>query len=101
MKKVIVGTKVKEFPKDPNAKLDYGFDWSDWLEENEWLVRSEWLVPLGLIMNAPSHDDATTTVWLDGGRVGQKYWVVNRIRTNKGRTDERGFWIIMTDRRST
>ena len=34
--------------KDPDAVLDYGFDWSAWLEAGDTIVTSEWIVPEGI-----------------------------------------------------
>lgn len=77
--------------KDPNAKLDYGFDWSAWLD-GDTISASSWTVPTGLTQSvspAPSFSATTTTIWLEGGTAGEKYSVSNHITTTAGRQDDR------------
>ena len=45
-----------KYPKDPDATLDYGFDWSPWLEEDETLATSEWILSDGLTKGIRSED---------------------------------------------
>jgi len=39
--------------KDPNATLDYGFKWEDWLN-GDVISESEWIVPEGLTEESSS-----------------------------------------------
>jgi hypothetical protein len=84
--------------KDPNANLDYGVDWSDWLGEDETIVTSTWVVPEGLTQGAAGFEGGRTVVWLTGGTDGQSYAVVNRITTSQDRTDDRSIPIIVANR---
>lgn len=86
-----------EYTKDPAAVLDYGVDWSAWLGTDT-ISSSTWTVPAGLTQSAATNDTTSTTVWLSGGTVGQRYSVVNRIVTTGGRTDERTIRIVVVDR---
>lgn len=74
--------------KDPDADLDYGIDWTDWLGDDE-IVQSTWAAPDGITADRPGHAGGLTTVWIRGGEVGQAYRVINRIITAAGRTDDR------------
>jgi len=87
--------------KDPDATLDYGMDWSDWLAAAEVIDESAWSVQAdsGLVASAPSHDDSATLVWLAGGSAGNIPWrVTNRITTDLGRTEDRSFFVRVTER---
>lgn len=83
--------------KDPDATLDYGLDWSAWLEEGETITDSEWIVPGGLTLVSESFDGTTTTVWLSGGTLGQSYAVVNRV-TAGARIDDRTLRLTIKER---
>lgn len=85
--------------KDPNATLDYGWDWSQWLTEVEDTISdSVWIVPAGLTLESDSHTTTHTTVWLSGGTAGQSYAITNRITTSGGRTDDRSFTLRCMER---
>lgn len=86
--------------KDPNAVLDYGFDWSGWLQDGETISDSEWSVDgTGLTIESDTNDDTSTTVWLSGGTVrSYPYTVTNRITTSAGRTDDRSIQVYVAER---
>jgi hypothetical protein len=84
--------------KDPDAVLDYGFDWSSWLATGETISTSTWTVPTGITKDSSSNSTTKTTVWLSGGTVGQTYEIVNRIVTSASRTDERTVTILVLQR---
>lgn len=84
--------------KDPDALLDYGFDWSLWLQPGDTISSSTWQVEDGLTASTPSHTATTTTVWLSGGTAGRSYQVTNRITTAGGRTDERTMVVRVVQR---
>jgi hypothetical protein len=86
-----------EFTKDPDAILDYRFDWSDWLGTDT-ISTSTFTVPSGLTKESESKTTTTTTIWLSGGTVGQHYGVANRIVTAGGRTEDRSIMIHVTNR---
>jgi hypothetical protein len=91
------------FRKDPNAVLDFGFDWrgaspGPWLEADETIASSAWSADAGLTIDSSTYGDTTTKVWLSGGTAGTSYTVRNRITTSKGRTDDRSFIVIVEER---
>ena len=63
-----------EVKKDPNADLDYGFDWTAWLGATDTITESTWVVPSGsgLTTHSPSisTDGKVTAVWLKSGNAG-------------------------------
>jgi hypothetical protein len=98
-------TMQKTIVKDPDATLDYGFNWSSWLQTDEEIAESSWTadddeLEIGSGAFAPQTDGSRTTVWLSGGVAGQKYRVTNRVTTDNTppRTDERSFFVSVRDR---
>lgn len=85
--------------KDPQAVLDYGTNWADWLTDAETIVESTWEVtPAGLTVDSDTFDPTLTTIWLSGGEVGVRYSVTNHITTSQGRQDDRTFHIDVAHR---
>ncbi len=85
--------------KDPNAILDYIFDWSDWLDENETINSHQILVEHGsVVVDSNERDGAQITVWLSGGNEQETARVVCRITTSAGRVDDRSIWVKIAER---
>lgn len=84
--------------KDPNSRLDFGIDWTAWLEATETIVDSTWLPPDGLTTETPSVTGGKTVVWVTGGTVSQTYRLTNRITTSAGRIDDRSLTIYINER---
>ena len=80
----------KEFLKDPDAELDYKFDWSGWLAAGESISTYSLAVSSTDLTNSTnSADSDTVTMWLSGGVVGETYEAACKIVTDSSRTDER------------
>jgi hypothetical protein len=79
---------MSTFIKDPDAVLDYVFDWSSWLGTDTISV-SAWTADSGLTVDSSTNTTTTATVWLSGGTAGEVYEVVNHITTAAGREDDR------------
>lgn len=90
---------MRGFVKDPDATLDYGFDWSQWLG-TDIITSSTWIVDSGLtvVPASESFDDTTTRVFISGGAVGVVYTVTNRVSTAGSRVDDRSFKITVKER---
>ena len=84
--------------KDPDAVLDYGFDWSDWLASGETISTSAWVVDTGITADSDSNTTTITTVWLSGGTAGKVYRITNSITTSAGREDDRSLLIKVQER---
>lgn len=90
----------RTYSKDPDAVLDYTFDWSKWLVDGELISATE------IVTSAPGItidsyqiiSGNNVTVWISGGNVHEFYSVTVRIVTNQGRTDDRTFSIIVQER---
>lgn len=73
--------------KDPDEVLDFPIDWAtNVLDEGDELDSSIWVVPAGITKDSDSNTTGTTTIWLSGGTLKQKYTIVNRVTTTRGRT---------------
>lgn len=99
--------------KDPDATLDYFFDWkpltherpgydSDWLADGETINSYTITVPDGITLEedvprAHSQSDGVVTFWLSGGTPG-KYIVACKIVTSENRIDERSMIVRVKDR---
>lgn len=90
---------MKGFVKDPDATLDYSFDWGPWLQ-NDTISTSTWIVDSGvtIVPASESFTTTTTTMFLSGGVDGENYTVTNRITTVGSRTDERSIEIKIRQR---
>lgn len=100
------------FRKDPAATADYGCDWRQDLQSGETIAQSSWsglgdgagalTIPAdpdtGDSREGISGDGGVAIIWLSGGVAGQWYYLVNRIVTSRGRTDERTLVLRVTDR---
>lgn len=92
--------------KDPDAELDYGFDWSRWLEDGESITASTLsITPSGatddlevMTSPAPVNTGQVVTVWVEGGSPGTDYYLTNSIVTSEGRQDDRSIRIPIKER---
>lgn len=90
---------AKQFVKDPDAVLDYHWNWAEWLaDDGDTIASHSVVVPTGLTLGAHSNTSAAVTAWLAGGAAGAIYDVVCRIVTAGGRTDDRTAKIIVAER---
>jgi hypothetical protein len=89
---------ISEFVKDPQAYLDYKWDWSSYLSTGETVVSGIITVPDGLVLEDTVVGSNYVTAWLSGGVVPEQYTVICNVTTNQGRIDERSISIIVQDR---
>jgi hypothetical protein len=87
-------------PKDPDATLDYRFDWKaktngtgrqDYLQSGETIVSHSIIASSGITIESSGTVDSDTAVivWVSGGTAGQTYTLTCRITTSDDRTDDR------------
>lgn len=84
--------------KDPDATLDYTWDWYKWLPNGDLIITSEFIVDPGITVVLQTNTGTNCTVWLSGGVSGLPYQVTNRITTVQGRTDDRTVTIRVQQR---
>jgi hypothetical protein len=76
------------YVKDPDAVLDYQFDWSRWLQPAE-TISAHTATVTGATRDSSAHSDTSVTVWVSGGTAGTTATVACRITTSANRVDER------------
>jgi predicted hotdog family 3-hydroxylacyl-ACP dehydratase len=87
--------------KDPDAVLNYTFDWDDeYLGAGVTVSTSDWVVsPTGtLTIDSESETTTQTTVALSAGTVGQVYRVTNTVVLSNGETEERSLTVRVDER---
>ena len=89
---------IDTIPKDPDAVLDYVFNWSDWLEDGETISSHVVTVGSGITKDSDSESSGIVTIWLSGGTHGSDYIVACKIVTSMSRTDERSINIRCRER---
>jgi len=85
--------------KDPQADLDYVFDWTAWLGSDT-INASTWTATPGVTLHGDSIDvgGAKTVVWISGGTARVLYTVTNHIVTTSGRRDDRSLILTVADK---
>ena len=92
------GTKYT-ITKDPDAELDYIFDWAEWLAGiTDTIASKEIIVETGITCDSSSIVSDTVVAWISGGTAGATYRVTCRIVTAGGRTDDRSIFIKIAER---
>lgn len=86
------------YMKDPEAVLDYVFDWTGWLADGETIQSRTVTAEAGITKDSDSHADGVVTVWLSGGTVETTYRVECKVTTSAGRTDERSIFVRVRER---
>jgi len=98
------------YTKDPDAVLDYAFDWATWLDSDSSpaeTISSHTITisgggdsPISLTNDSDSEASGIVTVWLSGGTAGNIYTVSCEIVTDSAtpRTEERSITIIVQER---
>jgi hypothetical protein len=92
--------------KDPDATLDYAFDWSAWLALNpgDSIASAEFIVDLTLTVVDQAFDATTATAWISGGTKpisgANKLRVTCRITTTNTppRIDDRSIFLKIVER---
>lgn len=91
---------MKGFVKDPQAILDYTFDWGPWLGSTDTITISTWVVESPIVSEGggESKTDTTTTLFVSGGVHGNNYDVTNSITTLGGRKTDRSIELRVRNR---
>jgi len=86
------------FYKDPDAVLDYAFDWSDWLTGAEAISDYTIDADTGITVDSDAESSGIVTIWLSGGTAGTVYAIRCEIVTDDARTDERTMMVMVQER---
>lgn len=87
------------YEKDPSARLDYGWDWVDWLAEVGDTIASRTVtVTKGDVVVESSAIVGTQVVaWVTGGTLGTEAEVTFHITTAGGRQDDRTTKLVIVN----
>lgn len=84
---------------DPDAALDYTWDWTGWLAENETIASHAVEVEAGTVnIDSTTATGTTVTAWISGGAARETCRVRCRITTSQGRTDDRTIVLTIRER---
>ncbi|WP_406170398.1 hypothetical protein OIE52_39480 [Streptomyces canus] len=88
------------YTKDPAARLDYTWGWTDWLADIDDTISSATVtVPEGLTaVGQPVVTDTDVTQRIEGGTVDDAYRMVCQITTAGGLIDERSIYLTISNR---
>lgn len=76
--------------KDPDAVLDYPFDWTPWLDDSaDTILSVSFVTTGGLVVDSHTFTDKMVIAWVSGGTVRKRATVTCRINTVGGRTEDR------------
>ncbi len=81
--------------KDPDAVLDYQWDWTAWLPDDDTIASATVTADTGLTVDSSTDTATTVTAWLSGGTAGQSYGVTCHVVTADGREDDRTITILV------
>ena len=88
---------ARSFVKDPDAVLDYEWDWSAWLGTDT-IASHTVTAATGLTVDTSEATTTAVTAWLSGGSVGASYAVTCHVVTAAGREDDRTATITVQER---
>ena len=88
---------ARNFVKDPDAVLDYEWDWAAWLGADT-LASHPVTAEAGLTVDTSEAPPTAVTAWLSGGSVGMSYAVTCHVVTAAGREDDRTATITVQER---
>ncbi|AQG98363.1 hypothetical protein A9R05_05635 [Burkholderia sp. KK1] len=86
---------VPSFTKDPQAVLDFNWDWSGWLAANETITEQTVTPAAGIVVDSSSIQGKVVAAWISGGAVGTTYIVACTITTSAARTETRRIQIAV------
>lgn len=89
---------ASSFLLDPDAVLDFVFDFSAWLGPSETITSQTVTADTGVTVGAVTQSAGVVTVWLSGGVLGSTVRVTCHIVTDQGREDDRSFRVNVVDR---
>lgn len=88
---------TSRFTKDPDAVLDYVFDWSQWLATGE-TISSHTVTVTGVVKDSSTNSTTAVTAWISGGSIAAAASVTCQITTSDGRTDDRTISLRIAER---
>jgi hypothetical protein len=89
---------MAQFIKDPNAVLDYKWDWTDWLPTGDTITTANVTIASGdVTLNSQSNTTSDVTAWVSAGTANTKATLTARVTTAQGRTDDRTITLVIQE----
>jgi hypothetical protein len=89
---------ASQFIKDPNAVLDYKWDWTAWLPSGDTITSAVVAVQAGdVAINSQSNTTTAVTAWISAGTAGTEAELRARVTTAQGRIDDRTITLILEE----
>jgi hypothetical protein len=83
-------------------ELDYGFDWSSYLDAGDTIDSSDWSykpeTTTALTLYNGSSNTNSTIIWVKDGQPGQRYTIYNQVDTVGGRKKHRYFFLTVDEK---
>lgn len=92
---------MSDYYKSPTARLDFDFNWSDWLAPDEAITSHPITITpndAGLVLDATEEGDGRVKAWLEGGTLGTEYAIACQVETDQGRIDTRTLTVLVRNR---
>lgn len=84
---------IVAYLKDPDATLDFTWDWSQYLVDSDTIVSATVFLSPGITLNSFTWTTTSVIAWVQGGQAGNSYLATARVTTAGGRTDDRSLTI--------
>lgn len=85
--------------KDPDAILDYSWDWTAWLADvSDTIATKSFIVDVSLTVVSSTVVGGIITAFISGGVAGTKVIATCRMVTVGGRSDDRTIYLKIKDR---
>ena len=90
---------MTDISHDPNARLDYAWDWTSWLDAGETITAHTVTASGagGVTVESSTVIDGKVVAWVSGGTKG-KAFLTAHIVTSAGRQDDRSFKLYVEQR---
>lgn len=89
------GVSANVFTQDPGDRLDYGYDWTQWLA-GDTIATATIIAPNDLTVEDTAHTDTVVATWLSGGQPGMHH-VTCRVVTAGARVGNRALRLLIRD----
>lgn len=86
------------FVIDPDAVLDFQFDWSEWLSDGEIITAHTVTTGDTITVDSSTHTDTTVTAWVSGGSDKSSATLTCHVLTTAGRQDDRSIRLLIRQR---
>lgn len=87
------------FKKDPDATLDYQFDWTEYLTPiSDSILSVVWTLSAGLTQVSQTFNATKAAIFVSGGVIDDTETIACKITTSGGRIDERTISLSIVNR---